>query len=176
MSNLIVNDKKYNHPDSLEYMFDYIIQGFNLEDTGISFLNIHGCNVNLLSPLTAINSFRFIKRLYRKNDGNQLHHFELSLKTDKCEILDSETYRIWIMYYILPTIENYLNYHGFQFICAIHRNTETYHIHVILNSIKFTDGNRMSNERSFYNGLLYKLRNYCPQWQWNQEVIYVKRY
>lgn len=174
MSNIIVKDIEYNDSHSLENVFTYIAQDSNLDNDNLNYLKVFS-NVNMLTLRTAIRSFRFVKELYKKSSGNQLHHIIINLYKDGHKKLNHEDQQKWDIYYVIPTIAKYFNEHGFQFFGAIHNNTDIHHIHVVLNSIKYTDGNRMSNERSLYYGLLSALRNNCKQWNW-EGVIYDKGY
>lgn len=173
MSNIIVKSKRYTDQYALESLFTYITRGTQLNEDNMDIMNYGGTYINDLNISTIINSFKLVKSLYGKSDGNQLHHIIFTIYRDDI-FLDKETLRKHDMYNILPIILNYFHEKGIQCFYAVHEDSVIHHYHFILNSINVY-GERMRNSKAFFNELLYRLKKNCKYWDWN-DIIYDGKY
>lgn len=178
MSNIIIVDKTYNDPNSLEKVVSYVLYGKHSYGTDNVLNNSPtvdwgGIGINLLNPAMAVKSFQQIKSIYHKDSGNQLHHFVITLcKIDDwgCVIpVNNDETNMWLNI-LLNDLCDYINYCGFQLLFGIHRNTDKLHIHCIMNSVNYLTGLRLNNRQSFYETIYLILRKQIIGWQWNGVV------
>ena len=116
----------------LNYLTDYEIHPLNT----VVYLDCFGICIDNMAY-----DMMFIKEIYNKTSGKQYHHIILSLEKD-------ESYsNINLQKLIMASIDfaNYIyQYDRVQLAFAVHTNTDNWHCHFILNSIKIDNGNRLN--------------------------------
>lgn len=117
-----------------------------------------GHGICTISLQTAIDGFKQIKKFYKKEDGKQLHHFVISISRRMC-IRNREEYKTKknTEYISTKLIANELselvfNY-GYQNCWFIHVDTDYYHIHLIINSVNYFIGYKLSDAFHFKSNL-----------------------
>lgn len=135
---------------------------------------------NPLNTDCMLNSMERVKRMWQKEDGNQVHHLVFCIKPRKK--LDK---KIKLLYTedVLYTIGNYLDIKGFQSIGYIHKKQSKYyfgytpdvfdniHIHLIINSVNGFTGLKLTNIRSFLKDILLLLKQEYPGLNWDM-ILY----
>ncbi len=179
MSNIIIVDKSYMDSDSLNKVVSYILYGkhsYSKDNILYNSPNVEwgGIGINLLNPALAVKSFQQIKSIYHKENGNQLHHFIISLcKVDDWGFaipVNNDETNMWLNL-LLNDLCDYVNQNGFQLLFGIHRNTDKLHIHCVMNSINYSTGLRLNNRQGFYETMYQILKSQIIGWQW-KGVVY----
>lgn len=172
MSLIVVMSKPYNDDKALENVINYIING--MEDGSTLSASSKNCichGVNPLTTQTIINSFNMDKKMYSKQDGKQVHHFVLSIyKKNYLGVKNNKDWASLLCY----DVSYYLRKKGFRNICCIHVGYEgNVHIHFAVNSVNGFTGEKLTNEKYFYNNLIHYLRINYDILKW-EKVVYNK--
>lgn len=107
-----------------------------------------------VQPFYAVRDMLIVKELYSKTDGSQYKHIILLMegKTD-------ENIFIMAAKEIADTLYNYTRC---QIVFAIHSNTDKIHLHVVINSVRYTDGTKLNiNNKTFFT--IIKICNHILQ-------------
>ncbi len=91
-----------------------------------------------LDPDRAYRQMMMVKNAYHKVDGVQLLHFIISFSDYEACILDmNEMLDVgwWAAQY----------FKGFQSVYALHSDTRYFHLHIVVNTVRFEDGHRYSD-------------------------------
>lgn len=116
---------KYIDPDSLTRVADYIIRGGKYYGT---------FNLN---PYTVQLQMRAVKTVWYSTSGIQLHHFVVSL--DKSESVEhGNALLFWDTAHQIASFFS----PAYQVLYGIHDKPEQLHLHIMINSIAFTNGKR----------------------------------
>lgn len=127
-----------------------------------------------------ISSMMRVKRIYHKEEGNQVHHLVLGFQVNKKM---AENRKLFYAEDVLYTLGNYLNDKGFQSVGYIHKKENRYvfgyttdvfenvHIHLIINSVNGYTGLKLTNVQTFLKDILSELRREYPNLNWDR-VIY----
>lgn len=171
MSSIIVMSKPYRNKDALENIISYAL---NISKNELiinnSDIEWEGFGVNCFTPQNVVDSFNMVKRVYSKTDGKQLCHFVLSIYKKSIHTREHKEKLCSLISY---SIGNYLFEQGYQCVSAIHSNSyENVHVHFIMNTVNGFTGMKLQNEKSFYDNLLYYLRENYNNLNW--ESIYFK--
>lgn len=135
---------------------------------------------NPLNADSMLNSMERVKRMWHKEDGNQVHHLVFCIQPrkkleEKIKLLYTED--------VLYTIGNYIDIKGFQSIGYIHNKQSKYyfgytpdvfdniHIHLIINSVNGFTGLKLTNIRSFLKDILLLLKQEYPDLNWDM-ILY----
>lgn len=171
MSNVVIKDYGYFNDDALENIVAY---GLRIEKYE---LNIPspciwwgGSGVLLSTPQAAINCFKATKRLCEKDNGNILHHVIITLN-ERYEVNNAQ----FEAREIAKEISIELGNAGFQNLFFIHcEEVGKAHIHLVLNSINFLTGNRISSTGWLGNTILTYLKLNFNNFNWGNNPIYDK--
>lgn len=171
MSNVIIMDKNYLNEDALENVISYALRVDNDELNNTSFsVYWDGSGVLVSSPNSSIESFKVVKRLYNRNGGNLLHHIIITI--DEKSLSSNEAFSI--ARNICNNIGFEILSNGFQNITFIHHTVHSTHIHLIINSINYHNGNRISSTGWLGNTIMLYLRKEFYDLTWEYNPIYKK--
>lgn len=169
MSLILVMNKPYKDDRALENVIKYVING--MEDGSIRYASSEDCicyGVNPLTPQTIINSFNMDKRIYNKENGKQVHHFVLTIY--KKNYLGMQNKKDWASL-LCNEVSYYLRTKGFRNIACIHvAYGGNVHIHFAVNSVNGFTGKKLTNEKYFYNDLIYYLRQNYNLLKWEKTI------
>lgn len=124
---------------------------------------IKGRGVFLDSIDTIVQGFIDIKRLFHKTEGKQLHHLVISIYKfeiikDKKKInITKESQRI-CSELISNEVIDLIYKLGYQCCSFIHNDTNTLHIHIVINSVSYIDGRKLSNMKELMKIVLNYLK------------------
>lgn len=173
MSNMVVKNKQYLNCIDLKNVVYYILRvndDNELKAFYLPKLLWGGSGINSLSPITAIHTFQRVKRIYKKEDGNQLHHMIITIfkKYNNPDLIRMQINdnKIWGRL-IGDDISKLIFNIGYQNIFALHEDTNVLHIHFVINSINWMDGSRIKSTKYFYNSILDFLKSeyYLLNWE-----------
>lgn len=171
MSNVIYKNKRYINYDALENIVAYALRTHKNElNNPKQRVPWGGNGVITQSPQTAINSFKAVKNINSKADGNLLHHVIITFKTSRKDV----PILIRDAYYLGGKVGFEVFKNGFQNIYFIHRESNSIHIHMVINSINYCDGNRLINNKWMCDKIINKLYELCPHLEWDKNIIYKK--
>ena len=169
MSNVIYKNTRYVNTDALENIVSYALRCDKVDlDSSLQSVAWSGQGIITKTPKMAINSFRTVKQIFTKNDGNQLHHVIITFKTrqvmkpittyDAIKIMSEVGYGLLVL--------------GFQNMYFVHNEYDSIHVHFVINSINFLDGRRISRLKDLTHNIVMKLYQLTPMLEWNFNVIY----
>lgn len=121
-----IPEGKYINDDAVENTIQYICRHDNSDMIG-------GCGVYPLTTEQMIEQFYTVKNFYRKPFGKQVFHIIFSFERS----LDFSNQQIMEMGY---QIASYWGRNR-QVVFAIHEDTEHKHLHMVINTVAFTNGN-----------------------------------
>lgn len=167
MSNLIIIKNHYNTENDVKRLLDYALRETQSWHK-MKCLYAGGSGVNTYDTRSMLNSFLFIRKMYRKNGGTLVDHFVINNTErkhfDSCITL------------IAMEISNFLIGEGYQNMFFIHTNEKGIpHIHFIFNHISYLNGLKFHNTQIFYNQLLNILKENYKFLNWQDDVIYNQR-
>lgn len=158
MSFIKLINKKYETKADVKSLIEYCVkQPF--------FIKYETFGTNCLNLEYALKSMYVRKKLFNKEDGQQIQHLVFSIKPEKsfCKS-DLIIFSDQVMY----EVGNHLADIGFQSIGFIHAkvnkiyaDTESpnnVHIHFIVNNTNAIDGHNMRDIKNLLYSILYKLR------------------
>ncbi len=172
MSNLILVDRLYEDDNALECVIAYClnVNRYHLDKFNNN-IEYYCFGVNQLSPKHIIDSMVAIKRIYHKEDGKQLHHIVLGIY--QSFDFGVEHRKKWASL-IAWDIGYYIYEKGYQNIVAIHIRYDGYvHFHIILNSVNYAIGKKLTNLKEFVNDINQFLKSNYQNLKWNN--IYFNR-
>lgn len=142
MPNIIIAQNVYPDRASLHRVLTYVLRSEIVGGYAID-------------PNYATSQMNLIKDTFHKCDGKQLYHFFISFSTAEMyrltfdEVLD-------IGFRIGQLFEKY------QMVYAIHTDKSHVHLHVVMNSVSFTDGYKYSGGQSYFFALKAMLQQEFP--------------
>lgn len=168
MSNIIIRNLRYENEDALENMFAY---GAGIEIDELSsglvsnYWQPYGVLYNDLQ--SAINSFKVVKRIYEKIDGNLLHHVIVNIKP-RGKLHEPHATAIKVGNEIGCSLYN----EGFQNVFFIHHRNGYVHLHIVINSINYKTGNRIVSTQWLANIIRNTTFQKFKYLDWETNVIY----
>lgn len=170
MSNLIVRKGNYVNDDAVYNVVNYILNP-NYPSVLHDF---YGVGVNYLNIDTITQSIMKSKERANNLYGRQLYHFIVNIYNPKRKISEKEKIRYSLD--VLREIGDYLFERNIQGIGGVHECPSLYgnnvHIHFMINSVDISTGNKIRDIQSFFNSLLYFLKNEFPYLNWSNKVYY----
>lgn len=130
-----------------------------------------GLGVCLHNIRTAMDSMRIIKRSYGKDSGKQLHHVIISIYRDmyvknEQELKNKKSTERICRSLIGMEICEYIYNLGFQNVYFLHDDAQYVHLHILVNSVSYMNGIKLTNLYSFRNNIEQCLKNNYPFLQW----------
>jgi len=127
-----VSESKYTMEGILRYITDQ-----NGHDEKV--ISFSGFGLNLYYP---VRDMLITKYLYSKTGGSDYKHFVLLMEHNpEMTVFLNAAERIAGAMYQLT---------GCQLVYAIHTNTDKIHMHMILNSVRYTDGSKLDINNQLY--------------------------
>lgn len=161
----------YNKVDDLERVINYVLRNKEQDEECVFWT---GLGVNTDSAENVISDMRTVKRFHNKTDGKQLWHLVVniyrykSVQSRKEYLAKRETelsYCRLIGYDVCSLIFN----KGFQNVFAIHEDSEYLHLHFVINSVSYINGNHIRNAFSFEKELQSYLKDNYQNLQWRSK-------
>ena len=130
-----------------------------------------GLGVCTYNVNTVIDSMKVIKKIYNKEDGKMLYHFMVSI----CRDYDDEyfyeknhkgSFEKGNCDMIATSLCEMIYNMGFQNAFFIHGDSTCYHIHFVINSVSYVNGNRLTNLYGFTNSIEYYLKCNYRELNW----------
>ena len=136
-------DRKYFDDNALNEVISYIFRPNKIPSRYIG-----GYGVHLKDSAEQMN---MVAILYGKNHGVRLRHSVLSFE-EKEHISHSVANMIAdsIALYYAPE---------YQIVYAVHEDTDTVHIHFVMNQVSYTDGHKYSGSKQEYYDFINYMRN-----------------
>lgn len=131
-------------PDYINVLVDYMSENHKTAD-GL-YVDTYGCSKT--NPVRDIDA---VKKIHHKTGGKQGEHFVLSITPDKPENTNASYMEIG------RRIASYLD--GFQSVYALHTDTDTRHLHFLVNSVSYKDGKKFTQGPKELNDF----KTYCDQ-------------
>lgn len=164
MSLVKITNSSYDDAYALTDVFSYcdnIRKRIYCEGLGVCLHNIH----------TVIDSMRLVKKIYGKETGKQLHHVIISIyrhkytennqESDKKDITESVCRDL-----IGMELCEYIYNLGFQNVYFVHDDSEYIHLHILVNSVNYMNGSKLTNLYSFKNNIEQYLKKRYKIMQW----------
>lgn len=161
MSFIKIVPKDYLGYEALPNVIRYCLRNDN------EYIERYGAGIVDNCAENIINGFNFVKKYYGKMDGKQLHHFVISIyrykyitnNKDWKAKKENESIACKLLAKEVPI---FIRDNGFQCCSFIHEDTDYLHIHLIVNSVSWKDGHKLTNVKSFANIILrYVASNYA---------------
>lgn len=118
-------DGTYENIDAVENVINYAMRMGDMQIVG-------GYGVTLTSAEDIINQFYIVKRLYNKINGKQVVHILFSV--DKTTYLNPKQVKMF------GDLLGLYFANDRQVVFGVHTDTEHLHIHMVINTIAFTNG------------------------------------
>lgn len=116
-------------PDYKNTLIDFLTENHQTADG--QYVDTYGCSKT--APLRDMNT---VSKVYHKTDGKQAEHFVLSVTPDKKENTNASYMEIG------RRIASYFD--GFQSVFALHTDTDTRHLHFLVNSVSYKNGKKFT--------------------------------
>lgn len=164
MSLIKITDNSYNDANALSDVFSYcgnVNKCVSWKGLGICLNNIH----------TAIDSMRVVQKIYGKEKGKHLYHIIISVDRkmyvrNKQELNSKiDTERICRSLIGMQICE-YIYNMGFQNAYFLHDDSEYLHLHIIVNSVSYINGKKLTNLYRFVNDIKQDLKEEYSFLQW----------
>ena len=123
--------KFVNSGSPMNNIFDYVTRREATKSKLISGVNC--------SPDSALEEFKFVKKLFGKEDGRTYYHIIQSFSPDD-ELTPETAHEIGLKF------ADY--FPGFQIVVATHTNTSAIHNHIIMNSVSYDNGKKFHQSRN----------------------------
>lgn len=103
------------------------------------------------SPENLWDQMKFYKKYYLKTDGNLIRHFVFTCDTSRYEkhVTTSTLYSIGL--WISDLFKEY------QPIFGVHKNTNHWHLHIVVNTVNIITGKKLHIDRSDFHRLNLKI-------------------
>ncbi len=97
------------------------------------------------SPYNAVNEFLYVKHYYGKLNGRYARHLIISFDKQE-QLTNDEIYELGF---------EFAKYYSDsrQIVFAVHTNTDHQHIHMVVNTVSFTDGRKLHESYENYFAL-----------------------
>lgn len=130
-----------------------------------------GRGVVLENKHTAIDSFNAVKSIYDKFDGKQAHHLVISIYRrqyirDPYDFNRKRMLDNMCCNYIAIEVAQLIFNKGYQVCYFKHTDTDYLHLHLIINSVNYLYGNKLTNLLSFRYMIDSYLKEHYPHLQW----------
>ena len=175
MANILIVSDDYQNRDAVYNTINYVFGSEYYQYSGavgvLWYPSLRQChNVKALEENEAdsnieflANSFHAVKAVYDKTGGQQVVHIVVGF--ERKDIMNP------MLSYIFA--EQFANYIGqrFQVIYGVHQGSDYskyyLHVHFIINTISYVDGNRFYDRRGDYFNLGYVAKEIMPNTNWN---------
>lgn len=159
MSNIIVIKNSYKDENSLKDVMDYCA-GNNFDSPKCSFM--YGVCSSDGSVDTAVENMMEVKEQYRKTGGKQLWHLVVTINTKTNSTNENYLLRKKRMEdkecdSLVSGISDYINSIGYQNCVFRHIDTNVAHMHIVVNSVSYMNGKKLTDVKSF----VYGIKNYA---------------
>lgn len=174
MGNIIIKSGDYQNESAVYNTINYVYASEHVEYCGavgvLWYPSLRQCctdkvleenetdsNIEFLA-----DSFQAVKAVYDKMDGQQVTHIIAGFS--RKDIMNP------MMAYIFA--EQFANYIGqrFQVIYGVHQGSDYsqyyLHIHFVINTVSYVDGNRLYDRRGYYNELSAIAKTIMPDVKW----------
>lgn len=125
-------------PDILKKTYEYITENYKTADGKL--VACLGC-----SPSDPLGSMLAIKRIHRKEDKRQFEESMLSITPAGNEYNNEELLKIGV------ECANFWYKKGYQCVVALHLDSEFRHFHILVNSVSYIDGKKLTIDLKDYN-------------------------
>lgn len=143
MPKIILIDNDYPNKDSLSRVINYVLRS---DLTG-------GYAVD---PAHAFRQMCFVKQAFHKEDGVQLKHFIISFAFGELCRMDFDDI-LRLGFWVGEVFAEY------QVVYAIHVDTRHVHLHLVMNTVSFTDGRKYCDGNVGFLKLRSKLQERFPK-------------
>ena len=144
---IIKNITGCNHtPDILIKTFKYLTEDFKTSDGKL--IACLGC-----CPKNPLGSMLAIKRIHRKEDKRQFEESMISITPAGNEYTNEE------LLTILTECAEFWYKRGLQCVIVLHLDSEFRHGHILINSVSFKDGLKLTIDNKLYNAY----RTHCSR-------------
>lgn len=133
-------------PDILIKSYEYLTESFKTSDGKL--IACLGC-----SPNDPLGSMLAIKRIHRKEDKRQFEESMISITPAGNEYTDEELLKI------LTECAEFWYKRGLQCVIVLHLDSEFRHGHILINSVSFKDGLKLTIDKKLYNAY----RTHCSR-------------
>lgn len=134
------SEKLYHNKDAVHNLIHY---AFEPEKTPHRIWG--GIGASIIDESTAIEHFLKVKEIFRNTKGKQLIHFWVSFENGEIENLQDY---LSVGYEIADFFKG-----QYQVVFALHENTETYHIHFVVNTVNFITGKKLRWQKGSWRRL-----------------------
>ena len=125
-------------PDIFKKTYEYITEDYKTSDG--KFIACLGC-----SPNDPLGSMLAIKRIHRKEDKRQFEESMLSVTPAGNEYSNEELLKIGV------ECANFWYGKGYQCVVALHLDSDFRHFHILVNSVSYIDGKKLTIDLKDYN-------------------------
>lgn len=168
MSNIIVMNNPYKDDQTLEMVLNYCI-GNTCAHKKCEYWG--GFGIRISSAETMIEDMKYIKQYYSQMGGRQLCHYIVVIKSvakpNKKE--DNSLLKVKDDAYcnsFAGDVAKIFYNQGFQVCFFKHIDTETPHLHYVINSVNGLDGKKIANVTSLANMAYQYLKSHYRKLNW----------
>lgn len=157
MSFIKMSNGSYYNLDAIEKEFKYCTD--KCEYWG-------GCGIRTDSINSAIFDMMQVKKFANKEDGKQLYHMIITIKSytakdNNRQMTENSCCRL-IGYEVSQILYNL----GYQCAFFKHKSNENIHLHFVINSVNFLNGNKLTGESTIINFIAKYLKREYTFLQW----------
>lgn len=132
------NEKPYHNKDAVQKAIHYILRSDKIRHNIIG-----GIGATINDEQNAINQFMKVKRIYRNTKGKQILHFWVSFEHGEVKHIDDY---LNVGYAIADYFDG-----QYQILFSLHEDTDTDHIHFVVNTVSFKTGKKIRwKKQSWY--------------------------
>lgn len=137
----VITNEFYKEPESIRTELQYIMNPLKTWNGYIGAIAVFpGSSIDEM-----VMQFNVVKGVFCKEGGIQLIHFVLSFAYDE----GVSDYQVYLIGYWAAVFFG----ERFQTVYAVHQSTEYTHIHFVMNSVSWTDGQKFTGKKEEYRAL-----------------------
>lgn len=176
MANIIIKKGDYTNESAIYNEINYALSSEYYKYSGAAGLlwypSLRQCCTDIVLGANDIDpniesmagAFKTVKSAYGKTDGNQILHVIIGFHK-------KENTNLPLTHIFAEQLAAYIG-QRFQVVYGIHMSRGYLHIHFVINTVSYIDGNRLYDKNTYYYDICNAAKTFSPDLRWNVYVDY----